>query len=257
MTSSEMNAPDKNTAVATQDPVLQALVRDLAQALGPRLKSVVLYGSAARGDHHPAASDLNVILVLESLVPASLEALAPAVRRFVRKGHPVPRLFSPALIAASADSFPVEFADIRAGRKVLHGVDAFAGVVVARTNLRLQIEREMKEKMMRLHEGYVMVHDHPARLRHLLVESYPAFAALFRGGLHLMGRPVPSHSHDVVVAFCEAAGLERAPFDAVAGLRRGDKGTLDVKTLFARYDDQLTRAAERVNRLNTQGGETK
>jgi len=85
---------------AKQDPVLQGLVQALAQALGPRLRSVVLYGSAARGDSHAAGSDLNVILVLESLDPATLETLAPAVRRFVRKGHPVTRMFSPALIAA-------------------------------------------------------------------------------------------------------------------------------------------------------------
>src|SRR5439155_25918946 len=106
---------------AKQDPVLQALLQGLVQALGPRLRSVVLYGSAARGDSHAAGSDFNVILVLESLDPATLEVLAPAVRRFVKKGHPVPRMFSPTLIAASADAFPIEFADIRDGRTVLHG----------------------------------------------------------------------------------------------------------------------------------------
>src|SRR5881628_2979617 len=177
-----MNAED-----VRKDPFLQGLVEGLHQALGPRLRSVVLYGSAARGDHHPAASDLNVILVLESLDPATLEALAPAVRRFVKKGHPIPRMFSPALIAASADSFPIEFADIRDGRSVLHGEDPFAAVVVGRDNLRLQLEREIKEKMMRLREAYVMAHDSDSALRRLLVESYSAFAALFRGGLHLMG----------------------------------------------------------------------
>ncbi len=246
-----MNAED-----AKKNPVLQALVQGLLQALGPRLRSVILFGSAARGDYHASASDLNVILVLESLEPATLEALTPAVRRFVRKGHPVPRLFSPGLITASADSFPVEFVDIGAGRVVLHGVDPFAGVVVAPLNLRLQLEREIKEKMMRLREGYVIVHGRASALRRLLAQSYPAFAALFRGGLHLMGRPVPSHGHEVVAAFCEAIGLNRAPFDEVAGLRRGEKETRDLETIFARYYDQLTRAAERIDRLSIQGGET-
>jgi len=242
---------DEEDAGMKADPVLQGLVQGLVQALGPRLKSVVLYGSAARGDSHAAGSDFNVILVLESLDPGTLEALAPAVRRFVKKEHPIPRMFSPALIAASADSFPIEFADIRDGRTVLHGEDPFAAVVVARDNLRLQLEREIKEKMMRLREAYVMAHDSDSALRRLLVESYSAFAALFRGGLHLMGRPVPSKSHDVVAAYCDATGLARAPFDEVARLRRGEKVTGDLKTVFARYHDQLTKAADGVDRLST------
>src|SRR2546428_4472574 len=136
-----------NAEEAGKDPVLQGLGAGRNQALAPRLRSVVLFGSAARGDHHPAASDLNVIVVLESLDPSTLEALAPAVRRFVRKGHPIPRLFSPGLIAASADSFPIEFVDIRGGHVVLHGDDPFGSVAIARDNLRLQLEREIKEKL--------------------------------------------------------------------------------------------------------------
>ena len=234
---------------AKRDPILERLVRELAEALGPRLKSVVLYGSAARSDYHPEASDFNVILVLENLDLATLETLAPAVRSFVRKGHMVPRMFTPALIEDSADSFPIEFVDIQARRVVLHGQDPFAGVVVPRDMLRVQIEREIKEKMMRLREGYVMAHDSASILRRLLVESYSAFAALFRGGLHLMGRPVPLHGAEVVAAYCDVMGLERAPFEEVARLRRGDKAPSDLKTVFARYHEQLAKAADGVDRL--------
>lgn len=244
-----------NAEEARNDPALQALVRGMARALGPRLKSVVLYGSAARGDYQRKTSDLNLILVLEPLDPATLEPLSPPLRRFVRKGHPVPRLFSPSLIAESADSFPIEFLEIQSSRIVLHGEDPFAGVAIRRDCLRLQCEREIKEKMMRLREGYVLCHGRARALGRLLADSYTAFAALFRGGLHLMGREVPARSGDVVAAFCEAAGLDRAPFEEVARLRRGEKTTEDPKAIFARYHEQLTRAARRVDRLTT-GGET-
>ena len=244
-----MNAGD-----ARDNPILHALVRGLAGAVGPRLKSVVLYGSAARGDFVRKTSDLNLIIVVESLDPATLEGLAPLLKRFLRRGHPVPRLFSPALIAASADTFPIEFLEIRSSRAVLYGEDPFAGVAIRRDCLRLQCEREIKEKMMRLREGYVLCHDRPRTLRRLLAGSYPAFAALFRGGLHLMGREVPAKSGDVVAAFCEAAGLDRAPFEDVARLRRGERAVEGPKAIFARYYDQLTRAAHHVDRLETGGG---
>jgi len=241
-----MNAVDPR-----KDPVLLALVGGLVEALGPRLRSVVLYGSAARGDYHHGTSDLNLILVLETLDPGTLEALAAPVRRFVRKGHPVPRLFSPSLIAESADTFPIEFFEIQANRLVVHGEDSFVGVAIDRGCLRLQCEREMDEKMMRLREGYVLGHDHAPTLRRLLSDSYPAFAALFRGGLHLMGRQVPASNRDVVAAFCDAAGLERAPFEEVARLRHRERTAQDLKTIYARYYEQLTRAAHMVDRLKT------
>jgi len=240
-----------NIVDAKNDPVVQALVGGLKEALGPRLRSVVLYGSAARGDYHRGTSDLNLILVLEALDPATLEAVGKPVRRFVGKGHPVPRLFSPSLIAESADTFPIEFLDIQASRVVVHGDDSFAGIAIDRGCLRLQCEREMDEKMMRLREGYVLGHDDARALRRLLSDSYPAFAALFRGGLHLLGKPIPASNHEVVAAFCAAAGLETAPFDEVARLRHGDRAPRDLKPLYARYHDQLARAAHLVDRLKT------
>ena len=236
------------------DPVLKTFLEELSKAAGPRLKSVVLYGSAARGDFVRKTSDLNLIVVVEPLDPATLEALAPCVRRFTQRGNPVPRLFSPALISASADSFPIEFLEIRTSRLVLSGAAPFAGVDIRRECLRLQCEREIKEKLMRLREGYLLCHDHPRELRRLLTGSYPAFAALFRGALHLMGRQVPASSAEVIAAFCEAAGLDRAPFDEVARLRQGQDATGDPKRIFAGYHDQLTRAAHHVDRLDTGGG---
>ncbi|HEV8700635.1 MAG TPA: hypothetical protein VGV60_05115 [Candidatus Polarisedimenticolia bacterium] len=243
-----------NGARIEDDPILKDLVRNLSEAAGPRLKSVVLYGSAARGDFIHKASDLNLIVVVDPLDPATLEALAPGVRCFMRRGNPVPRLFSPDLIAASADSFPIEFLEIRSTRLVLLGDDPFAGVTIRRDCLRLQCEREIKEKLMRLREGYLLCHDSTRGLWRLLAGSYPAFAALFRGGLHLMGREVPASSADVVAAFCEAAGLDRAPFEEVARQRRGENAAADPKAVFARYHHQLMRAAHHVDRLDTGGG---
>ena len=138
-----------------ENPILRKLVDGLVRTLGDRLHSVVLYGSTARGDFQKRTSDFNLIIVLRDLDPASLEALAPTLTGWQRRGRPMPRLFSPALIADAADVFPIEFLDIQACRVVLHGPDAFAEVVVHHDQLRLQCERELREKMMRFREGVV------------------------------------------------------------------------------------------------------
>ena len=55
-------------------PDLDVLLEQTRQALGTHLKSIVLYGSAARGDWERATSDLNLIIVVDRLDPADLEA---------------------------------------------------------------------------------------------------------------------------------------------------------------------------------------
>ena len=49
--------------------VLAKLVRALQSALPEGLMSVVLYGSAARGEYEKSTSDLNVLIVVADLSP--------------------------------------------------------------------------------------------------------------------------------------------------------------------------------------------
>ena len=56
---------------------LETLVEKLKTALGPNLISVVLYGSAATGDHQESFSDYNVLCVLNEISPLQLGATEP------------------------------------------------------------------------------------------------------------------------------------------------------------------------------------
>ena len=230
---------------AAERPELKEMVERLAAALGARLTSVVLYGSAARGDYQEGKSDLNLVVVADDLDPRLLEALAGPVAWWTKKGHHVPVLLTRALLADSLDVFPIEALDIRTHHVVLHGPDLFADLVVRVEPLRLQCEREFREKLIRLREGYMEAHGSPAALERLLTSSYTTFLALFRAGLHLVGGAAPPAAPaEVAAAFCARAGIDPAPFDAVDHLRRGEASPgLDRKTLFSTYYQQLTRAA--------------
>jgi predicted nucleotidyltransferase len=242
---------------ARSRPEIARLIGELSQALGEGLHSVVLYGSAARDDFHEKTSDLNLLLVVRQLQPAALEAMAPALRRWTKTGHPVPRLFTSELIEESTDVFPIEMLDLKHCRVVLHGEDPFAAVEVGRENLRLQCERELQVKMMRLREGYIQCHDRPEDLRRLLTASYSTFAALFRGCLHLLGGSVPRRNEEVISAFCSRAGLNPEAFAAVHRIKRGEASGGDLKSIFAGYYEELTRAVGKVDRFETgQGGQS-
>jgi len=50
-----------------RDDLLQRIKHDLAEAYGPRLRGVVLFGSEARGDAEPD-SDIDVLVLLDGPV---------------------------------------------------------------------------------------------------------------------------------------------------------------------------------------------
>jgi hypothetical protein len=242
----------EKTRVATSDPILERMIQRLVAAAGTELESVVLYGPAARGDAHPG-KHYHLIVIVAELSPASLALLAGPIRWWLDRGQPMPRLFSIPFIAASADVFPMELLDIAQHRQVLHGSDPFADLAIDTSHLRLQCERELRAKMMRLCEGFAETLDRRRALDQLLVASYIDFADVFRGCLYLRGETPPARSAEVVTRFCERAGIEPEPFRAVERLARGERQ--DAVALFARYHAALSRAVEAVDRFTKEEGE--
>jgi predicted nucleotidyltransferase len=59
-----------------QERLLQELTAKLRAAFGERVVSVVLYGSAAAGDHHARYSDLNILCVLSRVTTVEMRAAA-------------------------------------------------------------------------------------------------------------------------------------------------------------------------------------
>src|ERR1039457_2011116 len=76
------------------DKLLTQLIANLQKAYGERLVSVVLYGSAAAGDHHAAFSDINILCVLSEISPRELGAGEDIFRWWREQGSPSPLLLT-------------------------------------------------------------------------------------------------------------------------------------------------------------------
>ncbi|HUH04038.1 MAG TPA: hypothetical protein VML75_18705, partial [Kofleriaceae bacterium] len=116
--------------------------------------------------------------------------------------------------------------------------------------LRYQCERELREKLMRLQEGFLEANDGRRPLEWLMTRSYSEFARVFRGCLHLLESSEPRADHEVVRRFCELAGLDRTPFSRIESLTQEDGHLHEpAATLFARYYEQLSKAVETIDRI--------
>lgn len=214
------------------------LVKQLQGSLSADLQAVVLYGSAATGDYIDKWSDTNVLVVVERLDMKTLRALAKPSAAWVKAGnHQAPLLFTTESLRDSADVFPVEMLDIQDAHKVLLGDDPLPGIKIGMTNLRLQVEHELRGKLGQLRSDGVLAIDDPRRLVSLMVASLSKFLILFRAALRLYEREIPSKKLDALHALTRHIKFDAEPFAQIHELKesRRKPGEVDAEQLFERY----------------------
>jgi hypothetical protein len=192
----------------------------LRGAYGDALVSVVLYGSAARGDYREGISNLNLLVVVRTADAATLRRASALAREWVTAGNPPPLILDAAEWMGSADVFPIEYSDMLEAHVVLHGGNPFEGLEIQWSDLRLQCEHELKTKQIQLREHYLLAADSPAELGKLLTQSFPTFLTLFRTALRLAGEEVPRPPETVLDAAGRRIGFDTAPFLEVLKARQ-------------------------------------
>ena len=192
---------------------LDELVTQLRAAYGARLSSVVLYGSAAGGDHIPSRSDYNVLVLLDSLDNAQSFVAASAVAQAWREaGNPPPMTMTVDEWRRSSDIFPMEYADILERNRVLHGAPPFEGISVDRADLRLQLEQQVMGKLLQLRQGALLAGADGKRQSELVAASLSTMMVLFRAVLRLHGESPTGDNAMTATRVGELAGFDAAPF---------------------------------------------
>lgn len=231
---------------------LSGLVEDLRATHGENLASVVLYGSAAAGDHVELRSDYNLLIALHRITPEDLRLAQAPIREWQRLGHPLPVYFTLAELSDAADVFPIEFHQMEKARVVLYGSDPFANLEFSDANLRHQTEYELRSKLLQLRRLYIPASVSTERLSALMSDSLGSFAALFRAVLLLLGEEPPVAKPDCVRATVRKLRLDARPFERIFDLRTADNLHLteqETNELFAAYLAQIEGVIEAVDRI--------
>lgn len=232
------------------EPILSNLVERLQKAHQDSLVSVILYGSAAAGDHHDKFSDLNVLCVLKQVTPDDLANSEPVMKWWRGNGNPSPLLMSEQEVQTSTDCFPMEFHDMRERRRVLHGKDVIESLVVDVSFYRAQVEHELRAKLLRLRQKGAGLLSDPKNLVRLMAESVSTFLVLGRHALLLSGREADWKKREVARKLVEI-GVDGAPFLSLLDLREGTIGELQLepRPLFAEYLKRIETLVAFVDRL--------
>lgn len=228
---------------------LDDLTKKLQRALAADLIAVVLYGSAAAGDHQKGFSDLNVLCVLSQVTPVQLRATEPVFRWWREQGNPSPLLLTETELRTSSDCFAIEFHDIRENHRVLHGPNLLAGMEIGNNFYRAQVEHELRSKLLRLRQKASGILSDKDVLRRLLADSISTFCVLFRHALVLHGITPSALKRDIVARAGETFGIDRKPFETLLTFREtgGKDASFEPEPLLAQYLIEIGKVIEAVD----------
>lgn len=219
------------------------------------LISLVLYGSAVGNNFDPERSDINFLMIFPKIDIDILRKYTGVSGKWKNKRVATPFILTEDYIQNSADVFPIEFLELKENHILLYGKDIFGDLTVDLKNLKLQVEEQLKGKLLHLRGGFLDSGERKEYLERLQTSSLIAFVPIFRNVLRLMEKGTPVSRGTLFRDFCAEVGLDEKPFFRVWDLK-GGKTKLskeEVITLFGEYLSQIERLVEKVDNLILEG----
>lgn len=227
------------------------LTQDYLQAFGKDLVSLMLYGSAAGGSYVKGKSDINVLVVLTAEGIDRLEDGFTLVKNWKKRNVAVPLVMTKAFIESSLDAYPIEFLNMKNHSILIHGENVLEPLVFKPEDLRLQIERELKSKILLLREGYLESAGSARSVRQLISKSLTAFVSIFNAMLYLRQAQAPHNKRETIKEMNNVFAIDTAVFMLCFDIREGvDKlSRVEMIDVFKKYLREVEKVCHTIDGL--------
>ncbi|HNX36919.1 MAG TPA: hypothetical protein PKI15_01045 [Candidatus Cloacimonadota bacterium] len=149
------------------------------------------------------------VIIFEAIPQNYLELFKPLSRHLRLKRMPLPLVIDRMFIKTSLDSYPLEFIDMGS---LYHNhfcrEDIISSMSYEPNDVRLQIERELKSKMLHTRMAALQSSGHKAIITRILKQSILAIMPALKGYLFLTGRGIPNELSEILTAMESATMLK-------------------------------------------------
>jgi hypothetical protein len=238
----EIRIPDKYKTI------LQNFTQSLKDIYHEELISLILYGSAVSGEFVNKRSNLNLLVVLKT---ADLEHLRKSSKP-IRKFKMINTLFLTGdYIASSVDIFPIEFLDMQENHLVIYGNDVLRDLHIDIRNLRFQCEQELKAKLIKLRQAYLMINGNTSALRNLLFISFTSILHILRNVLRLKGKTPPYLKPDILKELNSELKIDMAVWETILAAKNNQMklSGREIEQLFVNLVKELEQIVDIVDKL--------
>ena len=227
------------------------LTQDYLKVFGNELVSLILYGSAAGGSYIRGKSDINLLVVLS---PAGLDKftdILDTVLSWKKRRVAVPLIMTSDFIKSSLDSYPIEFLNMKNSHILIYGEDILSGLDFTPADLRLQIEREIRGKLILLRQGYLEAEGKARQLRQLISNSFTAFISIFNALLYFKQEKAPQGRRDTIKEVGKLFTIDEYVFMLCADIKEGEDklGSEEVVDVFKKYLREVNNICNIVDHL--------
>lgn len=233
------------------EEIFTQITEDYQQVFGVHLLSIILYGSGAGEDYLPGKSDLNFLITLTDQGVERLDRILETVGRWRKRNVAIPLFMTRSSLQGSQDSYPVEFLNMKRRYIVVFGTDVLSELAFDRCHIRLQIERELRGKLIHLRGGYLATGGSTRKIRALITVSLTAFVSLFSALIYLKGMEIPNGRREIITAAGKAFGIDAPIFLKCEEIRkRTDRfSSTEVQALFQAYMKEVGRLCDEIDRM--------
>jgi hypothetical protein len=227
------------------------LKQDYLKIFDGELVSLILYGSAAGGHYVKGKSDINLLVVLTQAGMDKLADVLDTVQVWKKSRVAVPLVMTKAFIENSLDCYPIEFLNMKNSHILIYGENVLEQLKFKPEDLRLQIERELKGKLILLRNGYLESGGSARQLRQLITRSLTAFISIFNALLYLKHESAPHHRRDTIKEIAKIFAVDAEVFLTCADVKEGvDKlSGKEVEEIFKKYLQEVEKICNIVDAL--------
>jgi predicted nucleotidyltransferase len=230
--------------------ILNKLIEEVKNTYKENLVSIILYGSKASEEDSKKYSDYNLLIIFENLKFEDLKLMHKLMKKWI-KYNPPPLLFTIDELKKSTDVFPIEFLDIKEHHKVLYGKDPFEELEILDSNIRHECEAELKGKLLKLKQGYIMTGGNKKRIKDIMIHSISTFLIIFRHIIRLFGEVPPKKRVDALNILSEKLGINKEPFLHILDMRnqKRDILKLDPENVMKEYIKEIEKVVDFIDNL--------
>ncbi|MFT4570585.1 MAG: hypothetical protein ACI8TX_002142 [Hyphomicrobiaceae bacterium] len=237
--------------MSQQPDSLYPFVADLRSRLADRLDAVLVHTTGGTGGTGARAAE--PVVIVDQVDGPLLRSIRDQLPHWRRKGIATPLLLDRAHLSEARDVFPLEMLELHDCHVAIYGaIDPFENLDINLEHLRLEIEEQLKGKVIHLRAAYLESRPRTRDLSMLLMETPEGFVVSLRGLLYLRNKPRPDTAHGVVVAveneFGEQLPTTKALLEFAASGKPPNKKELE--TLFDRYLEEMTRVSRLLDTLS-------
>jgi hypothetical protein len=236
------------------EEIFPEITSDYRKIFGEDLISIILYGSGAGKDYISGKSDLNFLITLTDHGLEELDRVLAMVGKWRKRNVAIPLFMTREYLAGSQDAYPIEFLNMKRIYIVVTGEDVLAQITLDPRNIRLQLERELRGKLLHLRSGYLATEGKTRKIRELIGVSLTAFVSLFGALLYLKNLDIPKGKRDIIRAGSGAFGVDAAVFLKCEEIRGGKDrfSSAEVQAVFRDYLREVGRLCEMIDHMDAE-----